>query len=127
MSPDDVTEFQPDVSTFMETARREVAVRQLGNITPNLHLLEAHLPGAVKEFGNGMGLLAEQGGESIHREFNSLQHRHEGIVNEQQRLRTTVKQHLSSTLPRQVPLFPGSRKRKHYDSSSSACNEDREE
>eukprot|EP00117_Sycon_ciliatum_P024254 scpid42675/ scgid20399/ len=77
MSPDDVTEFQSNVSTFMATARREVVARRLGSITPKLHLLEAHLPGAVKEFGVGMGLLAEQGGESIH---------HEGIVNELQRL-----------------------------------------
>lgn len=117
LTSDELDNFQSDVDNFMRTARRERVGRKLGHITSKLHLLEAHVPAAMKKFGVGLGLLAEQGGESIHAEFNSLQHRHGGIVNNLERLRVTVRQHLSSTMPNLVPLIPerATRKRSRED------------
>eukprot|EP00117_Sycon_ciliatum_P026615 scpid33635/ scgid5600/ E3 ubiquitin-protein ligase NRDP1; RING finger protein 41 &gt; E3 ubiquitin-protein ligase NRDP1; RING finger protein 41 len=71
MTPEDLAAFKSDVRTFMGTARAEIVRRKLGHITPKLHLLEAHVPASMDTFGVGLGLLAEQGGESIHAEFNS--------------------------------------------------------
>ena len=112
MSVEDVQAFETDVRLFMATARREIVSRKLGRVTPKLHLLESHLSDALARFRVGIGLLAEQGGESIHHEFNNLLERHGGIVNDLERLRTTVKQHLTATIPEQVPLFPQRAKRK---------------
>ena len=41
-------------------------------IPPKLHMLEDHALEFIREWGVGFGFYAEQGGESIHAEFNSL-------------------------------------------------------
>ena len=44
--------------------------------TVKMHMLEEHLVPFHREWrGIGFGLMAEQGAESIHKEFNTLMHR----------------------------------------------------
>ena len=112
MSAEDIQLFESDCATFLSTARQEVVTRKLGHVTPKLHLLECHLPDALARFRVGLGLLAEQGGESIHAEFNDLRKRHGGVVNDVDKLRTVLKAHLSSTLPQHAKLVPQRAKRK---------------
>ena len=83
MSAEDIQCLEEDITDFMKSARQEVVCRKLGNVTPKLLLLEAHLTDSVAQFRVGLGLLAEQGGESIHTEFNDLMARHGGIINKQ--------------------------------------------
>ena len=42
------------------------------SIPPKLHMLEDHALEFFREWGVGFGFYGEQGGESIHAEFNSL-------------------------------------------------------
>ena len=42
------------------------------SVTPKLHMLEHHMTAFVKKWGVGLGIYGEQGGESIHAEFNSM-------------------------------------------------------
>ena len=65
------TDLADNISSFMSTARQEIVQRQKGNITPKLHLFEGHVR-AMRRYGIGLGMLGEQGGESIHADFNTL-------------------------------------------------------
>ena len=42
------------------------------SVTPRLHMLEDHVVEFVRKWGLGIGIYSEQGGESIHAEFNNL-------------------------------------------------------
>jgi len=48
-------------------------------ILPKLHLLEDHAVDCIKKWGTGFGFLREQGGESLHEVFNSLQRAYNNI------------------------------------------------
>ena len=43
-----------------------------GSIPPRLHILEDHATDFVEKWKTGFGMYGEQGGESIHNEFNQL-------------------------------------------------------
>ena len=43
-----------------------------GSILPKLHMLEDHATDFVEKWKTGFGMYGEQGGESIHNEFNQL-------------------------------------------------------
>ena len=101
------------IKLFMAVARREVVNRSRGNITPKLHLLEGHVVPSMRRFGVGLGLLGEQGAESIHAEFNKLSITFSSIVRELDRLKMIVKQHCLTTLPQQLAKVPSVEHRKH--------------
>ena len=94
------------IKTFMASARREVVSRAPGNITPKLHLLEDHLLPCIRRFGVGLGLLGEQGGESIHHQLNVLNTTFNSIRNNIDRLKTVVTHHCIATLPQHGPHVP---------------------
>ena len=43
-----------------------------GSIPPKLHMLEDHATDFVEKWKTGFGMYGEQGGESIHNEFNQF-------------------------------------------------------
>ena len=43
-----------------------------GSIPPKLHMLEDHATDFVEKWKTGFGMYSEQGGESIHNEFNQF-------------------------------------------------------
>lgn len=108
----DLQDLQERVTSFMAVARCEVVERSRGNVTPKLHLLEKHVVPSIRRFGGGLGLLGEQGGESIHAEFNSLSRTFSSVVRELDRLAMVVKQHCLSSLPQQLAKVPKVRPRK---------------
>ena len=65
-----ISVLQDRVKTFMSAARSEIVHCSRGRITPKLHLLEFHVVPSSRRFGVGLGMLGEQGAESIHAEFN---------------------------------------------------------
>ena len=57
-----------------------------------MHMLERHI---VKQIKKEMGLLGEQGAESIHSNFNTIERSYAGIPNKKNRLlRVTQEHHL---------------------------------
>ena len=48
----------------------------------------------------------EQGGESIHAEFNNLKNTFSSVVRDTDRMKMVVKQHCLSTLPRELAKVP---------------------
>ena len=113
MSQDDTDELARCIQHFLAKARESVVSRQLGRITPKLHLLESHVVPSIRRLGVGIGLLAEQGSETIHAKFNSLNRDYHAIPNRLQRLRAVAEQHLVATLPQHESIQPKqTRKRK---------------
>ena len=113
MSQDDTDELARCIQHFLAKARESVVSRQLGRIAPKLHLLESHVVPSIRRLGMGLGLLAEQGSETIHAKFNSLNRDYHAIPNRLQRLRAVAEQHLVGTLPQHESIHPKqTRKRK---------------
>ena len=88
-----LNDLADNISSLMSTARQEIVQRQKGNIRPKLHLLEGHVVSAMRCYGVGLGMLGEQGGESIHAEFNTLAREFKHTVEDLDRLRMIVNQH----------------------------------
>ena len=67
--------------------------------TPKFHILYKHVIRFIQQTGVGLGRMAEQGGEQLHKEFNMLERRLQGVKNvakgdaEQQLLLTMMEEH----------------------------------
>ena len=86
-------ELSSAISNFLASCRQHVTSRRRGNITPKLHLLEARVIEFLQHFNVGLGLINEQGAESTHHAFNSLQMTYSSISNQLDRLRSCVEAH----------------------------------
>ena len=104
MSPEEIQTLEDSIAEFLRHCREEIVHRNLGHITPKLHLLEAHTVPAIRRLRIGLGLLAEQGSESIHARFNELDRNYHSISNALKRLEAVAKQHVVSTLPQHAAL-----------------------
>lgn len=69
------------------------------NISPKMHMLEDHVTDFIKQWGLGLGIYNEQGGESIHAEYNILKKQFSSIPNSAQRLKYTMKEHYIKSHP----------------------------
>ena len=92
------------ISEFMESFR---ASFPSSSISLKMHLLEDHTVPWARRTGTGIGLLGEQGAESIHARFNTLQRTYQCI----HRLLSIVKEHSLSISPRIVESIPPPNKR----------------
>ena len=99
ISDADLTTLTNNIATFLASVRREIVTRQAGNITPKLHLLEDHVVPQMRAFGVGLALHGEQGGESIHHEWNEQESKLRGTTDELERLKQVMKSHTIGTLP----------------------------
>ena len=96
------------ISEFMESFR---ASFPSSSISLKMHLLEDHTVPWARRTGTGFGLLGEQGAESIHARFNTLQRTYQCIHNKVDRLLSIVKEHSLSISPRIVESIPPPNKR----------------
>jgi len=108
----DIHNLEVAISSFLRTCRTEVVQRSLGHITPKLHLLESHTAPLMKQLHVGLGLLAEQGAESLHSSMNTLDVLFKNIPGDLARLKAVADQHLLTTTKEATTLPPQSRKRK---------------
>jgi hypothetical protein len=96
------------ISEFMESFR---ASFPSSSISFKMHLLEDHTVPWARRMGAGFGLLGEQGAESIHARFNTLQRTYQCIHNKVDRLLSIVKEHSLSNAPWIVESIPPPNKR----------------
>ena len=82
------------------------------SVPPKLHLLEDHAIPFLKKWGAGFGFYGEQGGESIHLEFNNLKRVYQSIPCPTKRLKSILKCHHQKTNSKSRVLTPESCKRK---------------
>ena len=83
------------VEDFLALCRKEIVERQLGHITPKLHLLQ-HPLALMTTVSVGIGLLGERGAKSIHTAFNNYENDFKNIPLASQRLKTITDQNLLS-------------------------------
>ena len=76
------------------------------SITLKMHMLEEHTVPWAKRTYVEFGLLGEQGAESIHARFNSLQRMYHSIHDPVERLSLIMKEHLLSIAPQNVAAIP---------------------
>ena len=107
----EIEKLEKAIGKFLSLCRSQIVERQLGHMTPKLHLLEEHTVPAIRQFRVGLALLAEQGSESIHARFNDLQANFHSIRGDMLRLNAVAKQHLVNTLPEHDALKPGAKKK----------------
>ena len=69
------------------------------SIPPKLHLLEDHALDFIRECGVGFGFYGEQGGESIHAEFNRLYITYCGMKPKILRVLNMLKEHHRRVYP----------------------------
>ena len=66
-------------------------------IPPKMHMLEDHVVDFICEWKVGLGFYGEQGGESIHSEFNRLHHTNSALPNIR-RVKYMLQQHYLKSL-----------------------------
>ena len=115
VSADEMDKLESEVRRFLSMCRRHVVARRLGNITPKLHLLENHTVPLIRKLGVGLGLLAEQGAESLHASLNTLNAIYKNIPGDLARLKVVAEQHLLTTTKEASTLAPRPQKRKAED------------
>ena len=69
-------------------------------------MLEDHVVPFIKKWGAGLGLYGEQGGESIHAEFNSLKTTYCRMPSSVSRVYATMKEHYLRVNPAALKLKP---------------------
>ena len=82
------------------------------SVLPKMHMLEEHVVPWLKQWHVGFGLLGEQGIESIHAHFNSLNRTYRSMPEEVARLRQLMKEHLLHIAPDNIAATPATKTRK---------------
>ena len=80
-----------------------------------MHMMHKHLLAQLTTWKFGMGFLGEQGAESIHASFNSIDRAYCGIPNKKDRLLRVVQEHHLRVEPDNIALQPPLKKRKKKD------------
>ena len=80
------------------------------SITPKMHMMEKHLLPQIQTWKVGMGVLGEQGAESIHACFNLLERSYAGIPNKKDRLLRVMQEHFLKIDPENLVLAPPQKK-----------------
>jgi hypothetical protein len=90
-----------------------------------MHMMEDHIIPFIRRTKHGMGLLCEQGGESMHAVFNILERRFGGTRNTKKKdpdlhkLQCIMREHLLNVNPSIANLCPQRKPRKLAKSSAS--------
>ena len=81
-------------------------------VIPKMHIKEYHVVPWLARWKVGLGLMGEQGAESIQRKMNSLSHTYSTISDGVPRLDCMMREHYLHTAPQNISLRPPIRKRK---------------
>lgn len=82
------------------------------SILPKMHMLEAHVVPAIQHYGVGLGLMGEQGAESIHAAINAIKRSYSNMPEKVMRLECIVKEHHRQVCPTLAIQKPEKKKRK---------------
>ena len=83
------------------------------SVLPKMHLMEEHMVTWIQKFHLGFGTMGEQGAESIHASFNSIERSFACMIhNRVERLMAVVREHHLRVSPTNVAMLPAVKKRK---------------
>lgn len=75
-------------------------------VLPKMHILEHHVPDWIEKWGVGLGMMGEQGAESIHSCFNGIEHSYLCMPNKVERLLRVMQEHHLRMDPENLSLAP---------------------
>jgi len=75
-------------------------------VLPKMHIMEEHILPFMEKWNVGCGLMGEQGAESIHAYFNTLDRTYSSIPDRLTRLRQKVKEQHLHTTPANIAACP---------------------
>ena len=96
-SNEELIELESDISVLITYL---ILKFPQSTFTPKLHILWRHVVDFIRKTGVSLGIMGEQGGESIHASFNKVSRRLKGIMNtrksspELELLKATFEEHL---------------------------------
>ncbi len=94
--PDEhIDSIQDKIDCYMEFYRNHFP----GQVIPKQHFLEDHIIPWIRRYHFGLGLLGEQGGESVHSEFNQLAQNARCIKRDKDRLMSMMRVHHTKVNP----------------------------
>ena len=108
IDPSQHSSIQQNINTYMTHYRQYFP----GKVIPKMHILEHHCLQFIENYGFGLGLIGEQGGEQLHASMTRFQQRMGRIRNPQKRLRSTIEAHHAQNSPILRCLFPEVKQRK---------------
>ena len=82
------------------------------SILPKMHLLEMHIVPWVRQHGVGLGLMGEQGAESIHASVNGIKAAYTNIPDKVKRLECILREHHRHVCPTLAKQRPTIKRRK---------------
>ncbi len=82
------------------------------SVLPKMHMLEEHIVDWLRLWGVGLGLMGEQGAESIHASINTISRAYSNIPDKVQRLECILKEHHRHVCPTLAAQQPVKKKRK---------------
>ena len=80
-------------------------------VLPKMHILESHVADRIERWGVGLGLMGEQGAESIHASLNQIERSYLNMPNKVDRLLCVVREHHLRVDPEHQSLAPPLKKR----------------
>lgn len=111
-SDEKIDELDAAIKDLMDYLRTTFPNR---SITPKLHMLEDHVVDFIKRWHFGLGIYGEQGGESIHPEFNKLRATYASVRPHNARVKVMLEQHHLKVKPMAKSMTPQVKKRKFKD------------
>ena len=81
-------------------------------VLPKMHLLEVHTVPWLKKHGVGLGLMGEQGAESIHASINSIKKSYSNVADRVKRLEYILQEHHRHVCPTLIKEQPAIKKSK---------------
>ena len=85
------------------------------SVLPKMHILEDHTVPWLKEYQVGLGLMGEQGAESIHASINGIKRAYANIRDRIQNLLSVLEEHHRHVCPILKGQQPEKKKRKFKD------------
>ena len=96
VSPEDIQIAETKIQAYMDFFRCQFPNT---SIIPKQHFLEKHVTARMENWGFGMALHGEQGGEQMHAVINRMRSTAWGIRTDSDRLRNLMTQHLLLVTP----------------------------
>ena len=81
-------------------------------VLPKMHFMEMHMVPWLKEHKIGLGLMGEQGAESIHAAVNNIKRAYANMPDKVSRLKCILKEHHRQVCPIQAQQQPPIKRRK---------------
>ncbi len=102
MEPEEIPLVHDAIKDFMAYYRSDLKL----SVTVKCHILEDHIIPWLERYPFGLGLLGEQGTESVHAVINRIKRNYQALPSEEKRLQTIVEEHSLRCAPELSVYFP---------------------